>query len=583
MLKKLTLEAVRGKSGEFVLGKLTRLLGRNETGKSTVKEAICFLFAGTDSSGMRSPTHLISNDQDGLKIEGETDKATISRTLTRKGSQSLSIVRNGVRTPCSQEQLSRALGASPDLFLSTFLPGYFMSMTEEKRQAVLNEVLPAIDRLALLSQILGSAPIEDDLILLGDLARRPDRIAEGVSRSRRAALQQLNQLQGEVKALKQAAEAMGLTAPVLDETLTQQLEDMRALGRSWSDYRARKTVWDRDKAELDRIKSWNAALAPSRKAKEEGIAMVERQAAHPVPDLVDHSAKRTALFAEQLNRPAKPALLNLPEGDRCPCCGQIVGVKHREQVREEAGRVMAEYRTELARVTANNERVAAELARLNDEERASAAARREAEQLNQQRHTLLNKAKSELAKLEDKDLPNPGPEPEQPPLLYDLAEEKRIDALLSQHSRAMGAYEQARHQRQEAGYKLNEANRHLAPLEACVTRLELIEKALVKLPGEELQARSAQLSINGYTFSLEGTTVTRADGIPYRQLSTGAGIKADIMLSWKLQTLMGLKSPGLMFVDDAELMDTEPSLAAQLLLAYVMPEMETLTLEVEGA
>ena len=89
--------------------------------------------------------------------------------------------------------------------------------------------------------------------------------------------------------------------------------------------------------------------------------------------------------------------------------------------------------------------------------------------------------------------------------------------------------------------------------------------------------REEQLTIDGYTFSLEGTSVTRGDGMPYNLLSTGAGMLADLMLAVKFNQLMGAKAPKVIFLDNADLISTTlPALPLQLIAAYVVPELEEL-------
>lgn len=581
MLKSLALTEVRGRNGKYTFGKVTRLLGRNETGKSTIKEALCFAFAGTDSTGLRSPTHLISNGADGLRIEAESDKATISRTLTRKGSQSLSVVRNGVRTPCSQEQLSAALGCSPDLFLSIFLPGYFMTMPEDRRQAVLNAVLPPVDRLALLTKLVGAPLTDTDLMVLGELDRRPDRIVDTVARARRSALQQYSQIEGAVSVLQGQANLELPFVPAVEDGNRPRLAALRELRQAHADYNTRRLGWNVAKNNLDHVVAWNATVGQERAALESAIVREEAKRVL-TPGRVDNSAEVQDLYKQMKPRPARPALLELPAGDRCPCCGQVVGSKHREMVQAEAKKAEDAYEAECAAVTRFNDDLQKRIKPLVDAALAATTAYEVAVVQNRNVDAAVKALRAKLKTYADKAVPELGPEPVPPTEQFDQEEERRLVDAIAANDKAVWAYEYAKKQREEAGYKLGAKRSELDPIKAGIERMQVLEKALAELPKAELSERAAQLTIHGYTFSLDGTTLARADGIPYKQLSTGACFKASIMLSWKLHTLMGPRSPGVMFVDDAELIDTTPQLNLQLFLAYVAPELTELVVEVEG-
>lgn len=579
MIKGLILDNFRGKTASYDFGQYTKLLGRNEAGKSTIKEALCFIFAGTDSTGRRSPTHLISTGTDGCKITLQTDKVTLSRTLTQKGSQSLAMIRDGVRVPLTQEQLSERLGASPDLFLSVFLPGYFMHLPEDKRRAVLAEVMPPIDRWQLLADILGFRATADELPGV-DLSRRPDLAASKVATLRRAAAQEGAQICGQVESY-QAMAAMPIgTPPELPIGVAERLAYLEHLKSAWSDFGHRSGNYERAKVVAAQTAARNQEIGRETDALLTEIKSIVDVAVPPPRD--DLHAQFKELLAQQKPLPQKPASLNLPGTDRCPSCGQAVGSKHRERVQADNEAAKAEYERTLAEVKAFNEgliKKAESVQYLLQQSVAATDAARVANQAKALKRAQLDAKVKAMAWVEPAALP---PEPTPPSEPYDGAEENDLRQKVQAYHRAKGSYDQSRMQQEKAKSVLAGLKAQMAPLEQACARYEAIEAGILRIPQEELRRQSEALTIDGYTFSLEGTSVSRADGMPYAILSTGAGMRADLVLSAKLNSLM--KRPtGVMFLDNADLIDLPlPKVAEQmqLFLAYVRTELPTLTIEV---
>jgi hypothetical protein len=179
MILTLSLEDFRGKTTTYTFGRVNNLYGRNEAGKSSVREAIAFLFTGADSAGNRAPVHLISWGSEVTKVSVQTEKASIQRTLTRKKNSSIRLVRGDVPLSLTQAQIEELLGCSADLFLSVFSPGYFWTMPIGRQQAVLSEVMPPFDAAQYVAEATGMPLSEDEALKYGFVRKRPDLVEIG--------------------------------------------------------------------------------------------------------------------------------------------------------------------------------------------------------------------------------------------------------------------------------------------------------------------------------------------------------------------------------------------------------------------
>src|SRR5258708_1302189 len=84
MIQKIILMNFRGHNRTLEFGpNINTLCGPNESGKSTIKEAIAFVFQGTDSAGLKSPDHLITKGEDAMEAMVVTKHAKITRRKLR--------------------------------------------------------------------------------------------------------------------------------------------------------------------------------------------------------------------------------------------------------------------------------------------------------------------------------------------------------------------------------------------------------------------------------------------------------------------------------------------------------------------
>ena len=110
-------------------------------------------------------------------------------------------------------------------------------------------------------------------------------------------------------------------------------------------------------------------------------------------------------------------------------------------------------------------------------------------------------------------------------------------------------------------------------LEHNIIRYSTLEKILLSLPEIETQKTLENVMIPGVNLSLvDGDLIVQDDkGVDYRSLSDGRKMKVDIALATAIRKASGPTAPQLLFVDNADLMDSQLSIPddVQVLIAHV--------------
>lgn len=546
-LKSLLLENFRGKKSlEIQFHPISNLVtGQNGAGKTSIREAICFAFTGTDSVGNRRPRHLISNGEVALKTTLTTDKATFVRTLTDKGNGTLKLIRNGIPSSLTQSQLEAMLGSS-DLFLSAFIPGYFLDLTVEKQHAVLFEVQPKVDRIALLEELSEIQLTSEEKIRYNPTARRPDVVASYVAQDRRELEASFARLDGEKSSLE------GLCVP---DKPSEPVEKAR-LGLLSS----LKARWDRYTADLDRaqeieskisrVKERNAERLKRRKALEGELALLKETTPPRDPGF---EANFDFCRSEFKPIPSKPALGTVVESDHCPTCGQAVGLKHREKVKAKNEEVMACWEKENLAVQEHNQKTQA----LLDEAKASQAQfRAEVQRIEEENKKVRGRKHAialELEKLREEPLPEEIAHPEHPGEEYSPEEFARCEQVVTEYNRKNTEHEYAARQKEKSEERIAQIKGQLEQLGKQSARLYHLEKALKTLPAEEAK-RTAGFDIEGLEINVGERVEVLMHGIPYPLLSSGERAKTSVRICLKIGSMM--KTPiRMVFLDDADLVD----------------------------
>lgn len=569
-LKTITMEDFLGKKVTHSFYTKNRVVGANGAGKTSIKEAICFLFNGTDSTGTRNPQHLISKDKDTCKVTVVTDKAEISRTLTRKGNGTLKLLRNGVSQTLSQEEMETMV-ASTDLFLSVFIPGYFLRLKTEKQHKIISEISPKIDRVELIEKLSGLSISKEERIRY-NFDRRADLVANAIAADRRDMERQSAMKSGEIKQL-QALQP--LPKPECPENIDAEISNLESLKRAWELYETDLRAHNNLAARYDRVKLENEMKESKRKQVKEAIAAVSFLTVPELPNTVDEVQK---LRLTKKPLPERPAVSQVVEADNCPTCGQTVGVKHRDRVRERNEQLISEYNKAVEEVKAFNKEIEAKETEMMAEFDKKVAERNEIIAKNNKLSVALRSNELELAGLVDQDLPEVTPKPSAPPDVFDGALYDSLQRKKRDYESQVSKYNFVQDQIRDAAFKVESISKEIAAVESSSTRLKQIEDAVKQVPQEELKLQMKAFEMETVKIDVGEKIQVTKDGIPYEYLSTGQAAKADLELCRKINSLM--KRPiSMVFLDNADLVDQLDWGDTQMFAAYVDKSVEAVEIQ----
>lgn len=573
-LKTLILERFRGKSRlEIPFGQKNWITGRNGAGKTTLREGICFAFTGTDSLGNRKPRHLISYGEEDTKVTVVTDKVSIVRTLTSKGNGTLKLVRNGVPTTLTQTQLESMLG-STDLFLSAFIPGYFLELPVAKQHEVLAEVQPKLDRMGLLESLLGFALTSEERIRYNPANRRPEIVASYVAQDRREVDRSIDTLRGEQEAL------VNLEVPPKPQEPAEKarLGLLSSLKAQWDRYTQDLDKAQEQEAQTARIRERNAERAKRRKAMEAELALLKEAA---LPKDPGFDANFEYLRAQLKTPPPKPALGTVVHTENCPTCGQTVGLKHREKVKAKNEEVMAAWENAEKEVAAFNQKIRDQIQEVQNNQKSFKAEYSKIEEENRKVRGRKQAISLELERLRDESAPESsfGLKVDAPEEVYNPEVYAQCEQVVAEYNRKVTEHEYALRQKNKSESRVIEIQQNMVNLGTQSARLFQIEKALKDLPGEEMKLQSGAFEVEGLEIRMGEQIEVLVGTTPYALLSTGQRMKADVLVGLKIGSLM--KPPvQMVFLDNADLVDEVPFPdGIQWFAAKVVPNQDQVLVE----
>lgn len=580
MVKNVFVKDFRGFSeASFNLPAIAHILGRNEAGKTTIGHAIAFAFTGRDLFGNRLPTHLISTGSDSLVVQVETSKAVIKRTLTAKKSSTIRLTIGEVGHTLTQDQLEQKLKCSSELFLSVFNPGFFWSLPEAKKLEVLGEILPPFNTLGFLESYTGFTVSQEDIDSFGLLTRRPDTAATAIAGVRNNITRQINMIEGQIREI--SSRNMNVEMPQQPPEVSI-LPVVDSIKKSWTAYRQNYALYKSSLASAESVARRNSEIKERRLAVEEELKKVRPDDSFDLRLYgIDHrlrtiSSEMQAIRHGMESTGTNVTLIKEVNSDVCPTCGQVVGLKHRERVKEENNNRLLEFERERKLVEERNASRAKELSALENQRKECEDERAKIMSYANSVHRRTAELEGELAALKDLSVPSVPAEPEPPSENeFDPKEEQRIRSVVEHFGRKLVEFEYAQKEALAADQKVVSLLKEKEPLSARRDYLAKLEEALKELPSAKRQQQAEDLRMEGYVLEADdsGVSLKRADGMPHQLLSTGALVKANLAFSLKLNSMM--KPPiNMMFVDNAELCDDIriPENGLQVMMTYVSKE-----------
>lgn len=558
----LSLDNFLGKTATHRFGKANRILGANGVGKSSIKEAICFVFTGCDSFGNRNPQHLISVGQHNSKVTVTTDRAEISRTITRNGNGTLKVIKAGISQTLTQSELE-ALIAPINVFLSTFIPGFFLKLSSEKQHQVLSDLLPKTPKEETLKDITGIDLSAEEMLRWGVRLKRVDIVANSVAVDRRELEKQRDQILGEVKVY---SSVQVRPEPVSPQVEVAKLEEFKSIFAQWKWYRQALSDFEERNHQIHTDISYNSRNETMRTNLTDQIGKIVTSDLLAVPD---HSAKISELLAQKLPLPNPPPLFNIIDSDHCPTCGQTVGLKHREKTQEHNQREKEAYEKDLAYAKAANLEVDKAVAILRDEVRVANEKNAQIQESNRKLTAQKHALEIQLAGIVNKKIQEPLEAPKGPTQPEPSQDEyKAVSKIIEAYKTSMVKYEHEKKLAAEAGDKILQCNATLENLWTMVNRLKQIEDGLKKIPQEEMRRQVEALKMDAVQLTVADSIVVTKGGIHYDHLSTGQRMSADLQICRKFNSLMS-RPLNLIFLDNADLVDSFDWGDTQMFAAFV--------------
>lgn len=547
MIKKLELSSFRGQSVVYDFTSFNHICGRNGSGKSTIKEAVCFAFTGADSLGKPVPLHFLGVGEDKLKVSATTSKVTLHRTLTRNKFSSLSYEKDGVKTSLNQTELEKML-CSPPLFLSVFSPGAFMRFPAKIRHAILDEITPKADRRAIIQELSGVSIDAAGFSSL-DYTRRPDLLANDFANKRRE-LQGSSKTYADLLTSYESNHVLSEPAPLQQNISYEALKNQFKV---WSDYKAHLSTHMERENQISMASGENKRRAEIRASLQQSLEAIEF-IKNPEPQSFD--AELSELRGLLIPIPQPPAVKTVVDTDHCPTCGQIVGAKHRETVRGENERLVAEYQKEVARVKEENSKVEKKIFDLEARKNAYALECDKVNKKNSKISTERAVLEARIRDLTTVSVPESLPAPTPPPFAEVTYDDVRAaESVYVEHERKVAQYLHSKEVADEATRKTSSARSALADLDRQIEVLHRLESAAKELPAAEFALRQSLLELPGYKFTGEDEVfLVDHRNVPYHLLSTAEQVYVDALISLKINQLMPRKV-GMIFFDNAELLD----------------------------
>lgn len=599
MIKRITLKGFKGHDGTFEFGPgVNKVKGPNEAGKSTLKDAINFVFWGTDALFSNSTDHLISNDQESCEVILETAKSVMARRKRRGQTAQFKASMGGAPfVEMTQTELeTRILILDKDVFTGAWLAGHFMQIDGEARLQVFSKLAKLDRRELLLSQlppgmtIPGKLKLEELAIDLSVVKTDRQALTKALSVDEGA----LNEVVIRINQLNQVANID--EAQVLSEIseISAQKEIMRKYEADMVKYEAylARASEEKDRAhrnDTNRFEWLGIVNQADSEINAAAQGILEREQI-----LAELRKKQETKPQEKKAFPAVPKKFSVSAGE-CPACLQPVTQDHVQHVAAAYEKFMMEYNQVCAEINAHNLNIDHELKNIWKEvDRITAEIKGLQEQKSQVSASLVS-AQMNLRGLDQEEEVRKKLKkvtaPERPEGIAPLETlQSRFDELTlarSQYQLKIQSLDAQLARKQVLENFISSKKSQVDWLYQIEKKLEYLPTLEAEMAAKNLSLPEGKLLINKFKRKVNGQMIDRGEllvvddkQVDYRALSSGRQLRMDIELCHKIRELAGPRSPKLMFVDNWDLMDREVRTipGVQTLISVVDSKAKTLSI-----
>lgn len=565
MIEQLSLQDFRGHTRKLTFRPgYNTVVGKNEIGKSSIKEAIAFLWFGTDSEGTKNPDHLITVSKEMTTVALKTPKAVITRRKKVGATSEIKLEREGFPPlKLTQTDLSGQLQLSLETFMSCWQVGFFMKLPPKDRLKVLGEVA-RIDRKVLLESILPQGTE-----LPAQLKYANSKVdADLVAGLRRTDQNKKASDEGALKQLQAQKESLSGGSVIDIESYQGVANELQAKVEAFDTYQRLLTVYEKELGKYNSYLGDVGRVAERMLAAEKAKSDLELQL-NTLLHKESEGVKATEALAKTFeNAKANLKVFNDPvpvapkpqvAGVECDHCYQVVSEEHAKAVVERYNKALMEYNQAQRAVMDHNAPLEATMKDVTKKADAARKALLTIQETIISVNTKLQMAIKDISEGEvqasalkavpvAKPKAPTKPEGDEAALKKELAETQ--SALLTAKTFKQQlegiASQEALYQKAIQTHAWN------------IERYALIEDAIKKLPLLETQKTLEKLQVAGVTLTLldGGLVVKDTHGVDYRSLSDGRRMKIDTQICLSLQNAAGPTAPRLLFIDNADLMDS---------------------------
>lgn len=569
MIKQLGLVNFRGRTVTYDFGPgANSIRGKNESGKSSIKEALSFVWDGTDAAGNKNPDHLITQGEDVMEVVAVTEFISIARKKRRGATSTIKITRHGFPpVAMTQTELGAMLKISPNAFKSCWIAGFFMSLDNEAKLAVLAE-LAQLDRKSLLMNQLPAGFVLTSKVKLVN----PRVDADAVAGERRQLQNMKSSDEGGLAQVDAQLKQLTGHEEVDVESYSSRLNEIHAALESFDLYQKNLAQYQANQARFDEMQKRKASLLQEMK----GLTVESLPGDHEekiqtsLKSAESAKAKHAGLavtYKSAPHAPKKPG--SWKAGDTCTACGQGVGDAHLAHMAKQYEDILLEFNRTAREVETHNSSVKDEMDRLQkigtEYVNAHNALKAQQDAHLRQKAAVSARLEAISKELAAIDAQKP-PQAPQRPAGEDAALRKEHLDISTQVNVAR------RVETQSAGLK---EQRRLLLDQVAVRQKQIndythLEKALRELPTLETKTMLAGLHVEGVHVDLvEGKIDVSVGSIPYASLSSGRSMKTDIEFCKSLRRAAGTRAPKWLYVDNTDLMDKFYDLLPQDLQCFV--------------